>query len=261
MMLPFAMVLTRARRFAAFRGEVFEADLGRFSRVFRYSVAHAHVVTVNAPDLVAEAVRWGADPRRIVFVPNGVDIPAVPAPVDQSPPSAVVVANFRWYKGHDVLVQALATLQPCPDVRLIGEGDLLPQVSELVELQGLSSSVTFVDQPADVAAELGRAQFAIHPSRTEGMSNAILEQMAAGLPVVATDVGASRDLIADGLNGFLVPAGDSARLADAIRIIASSVELRTSMGRASRARAEAFSWSTSVERYMRLFAPEGNGPR
>lgn len=251
--LPVAAALTRAKRIAAFRGEVFARDLGVFARPFRTAVARAHVVTVNAPSLRDEAIRWGAHPDRITFVPNGVDLPPVRADVRTSPPTAVVVANFRWYKGHDVLIDALALVDQPLTVRLVGEGAEREAIRARARERGVADRLLFVEHPADVPAELRRAQFAIHPSRTEGMPNAVLEELACGLPVVATDVGATRLLIDDGETGFLVPPGDEEQLAKRITELAASAPLRASMAVAARTRAESFDWASCADRHVRIF--------
>jgi glycosyltransferase involved in cell wall biosynthesis len=251
--LPAAALVTRARRVAAFRGEVYDEDLRWTRRAFEYAVRNAHAVTINAPSLEAEARKRGADPCRIHLVPNGVQLPASVAVPDDAPPIAVVVANFRWYKGHDVLVAALTEVRSPLTVRLIGDGDLRAPTQNAARAQGVTDIVTFVDAPANVPAELAQAQFAIHPSRTEGLSNAILEQMAHGLPVVATDVGGTALLIDDGESGFLVPAGDAAALGAAIEKLASDPRLRVQMGSAARVKSERFAWATCTDSYQRLF--------
>jgi len=78
------------------------------------------------------------------------------------------------------------------------------------------------------------AQIYVQPSRFEGMSNAILEAMASGLPIIATDVDGNPDLVNEGENGLLVPTDDPPRLAAAMQQLLTDPELREKMGRASR---------------------------
>lgn len=195
----------------------------------------------------------GATPDRIVMVPNGVDIPATTSQVGTNPPTAVFVANFRQCKGHDLLLDALALVTEPLVVRLMGIGSLKEVIRKQVDARGLGGRVQFVDSSANVPTELSRAQFAIHPSRAEGLSNAILEELASGLPVVATDVGGTRLLVENGLNGFLVPSGDTALLAKRISEMAASPTLRTSMTEAARSRAGQFAWDACADRYLDLF--------
>jgi glycosyltransferase involved in cell wall biosynthesis len=77
----------------------------------------------------------------------------------------------------------------------------------------------------------------LHPSVSEGLSNATLEAMAVGLPVVVTDVGGMRELVSDGDNGFVTPSRDPTALATALRELAADSELRAKMGQRGRERA------------------------
>ncbi len=252
--LPLAALLTRAKRVAAFRGRVLEKEVGAKRPFFMWAVRHAHAVTVNAPHLEDVAVHWGARVERLAFIPNGVDLPAVPATVTHDPPTAVVVAHYQVYKGHDVLLESLQLVNAPLRVRLVGNGAGRSFIETLSVSLGVTEKVSFVDPPVVVADELQRAQFAIHPSRTEGLSNAILEELAHGLPVVATDVGGTCLLVDDGVTGRLVPAGDAVALAAAIEQLAGSAQLRESLSPMARARATEFGWQQCTARYMALFA-------
>ena len=93
------------------------------------------------------------------------------------------------------------------------------------------------------------------PSLGEGIANTILEAMACGLAVVATDVGGNPELVQHGFNGLLVPAADPQALADAIVKLADDADLRLAMGKAGRQMAEQrFSLETMVARYQRLYS-------
>lgn len=238
--------LRRTARVAAFRGEVFPTRFGIGTRLFRSAVRGAHGVTINAPQLREHALSWGADSDRVHFVANGVEVPDCSADPELTPPTAVVVANFRWYKGHDLLADALARVTAPVHVRLVGEGDYLEPTRQRLADLGIADRVTFVGQPADVPVELQQAQFAIHPSRTEGLSNAILEELAAGLPVVATDVGGTGLLVESGTNGLLVAPDDAQALAQAITYMATEHGERVRMAQAARKRAWEFSWDACV---------------
>lgn len=249
--LPLAALLCRAKRIAAFRGAT--AESGLLGYFFRLGVAHAHAVTINAPHLREVAIRWGASGERVFFIPNGVDIPAEKSDVGIQPPVAVVIANFIWYKGHDVLVDALQLVQVPLTVLLIGAGTGRGAVQQQIERSGVSDVVRFVADPADVPHELAKAQFAIHPSYSEGLPNAVLEELASGLPVVASDVGGIPVLIEDGLNGFLVTPGDKVLLAQRISELAASPALRRKMAVACGTRASEYGWDACVEGYLQLF--------
>lgn len=251
--LPVAALLTRARRIAAFRGKVDPRDVGWRGRILKLAVSRAHAITINAPHLEGVARNWGADPKTIQFIPNGVDLPTMVADVMSQPPTAVVVANFRNYKGHDLLLAALQQVEAKVTVKLLGEGETRLASEQLgLDLTG-GARVQFVEHSTNVTAELLQAQFAIHPSRTEGLPNAILEELAAGLPVVATDVGGTSLLVESGVTGVLVPPNDPVALAEAITTMATAPTERVTMAVNSRLRAESFSWTLCVAAYEDLF--------
>lgn len=267
--LPLAALLTRATLLAGIRGDVFPSEVRRIGPLFRIALSRSHWVTINAPSLFAEAIRWGAAPERVINIPNGVDQPPVVAVVERTPPTAVVVANFRHCKGHDVLLDALELVKRPLAVRLLGEGPLREPTRHAALARGLGDRITFVEPPADVVKELIGAQFAIHPSRTEGLPNAVLEELAAGLPIVATDVGATGLVVTDGVTGFLVPPENPERLAERIAELAASPKLRASMAGAARVTASRYTWDTCADRYLELFgvaraseaAVDGGGER
>lgn len=158
-------------------------------------------------------------------------------------PLAVAVSNFFAYKGHDVLVRAAARLAsriPGARLALVGrDSGTLEAVRALARGLGLSETVLFPGERADVPDFLRAADLFVHPSRQEGFSNAILEAMAAGLPVVACDVGGNAEAIVHGETGLLVPAGDDAAMADALGALLADPARSKAMGDAGRARAAA----------------------
>ena len=162
-----------------------------------------------------ECVRDG----KIITIYNGLPeeafVEVSPALVDSTKPVVLCVANLLGYKGHRHLLEALSRLQrkgrPCT-LLLAGEG----RERRALEFQAarLSIDVRFLGTCPDVRPYLARAAVVAHPSDEEGMSNAVMEAMAAGRPVVATAVGGTPELLAG--RGLLVPPADPAALADGI---------------------------------------------
>ncbi len=156
-------------------------------------------------------------------------------------PLVVTVSNFFPYKGHDTLVRAAGLLQPAfPEVRLalVGrDAGTLAAVRRQGAEAGLSETLLFPGARSDVADFLRAADLFVHPSREEGFSNAILEAMAAGLPVVAFDVGGNSEAVVDGETGLLVPPDDHGKLADAIASLLRDPDRARAMGEAGRRRA------------------------
>jgi glycosyltransferase involved in cell wall biosynthesis len=225
--------------------------------LYRRQLRCADAVVCNAPHLAQEAIdRHHAPSSRTSVIANGVDTSARSTPVDTQPPTAVVVANFHAYKGHADLLHALALVPETVEVfvRLCGTGRGRDEMRELAKTLGVDARVVFVEPPADISAELRHAQFAIHPSHTEGMSNAILEELGAGLPVIACNVGGNPGLISSEVNGLLVPASDPVALAAAVTRMVLDPVLRGQMSQMARASAEQHSWPACTQAHIELYS-------
>ena len=101
----------------------------------------------------------------------------------------------------------------------------------------------------ELAYAYASADFFIFPSTTDTFGNVVIEAQACGIPTVVTDVGGPRDLVENGVDGFVTKAHDSAELASAIRRLAEDAGLRVRMGAAARARVENRDWSEAVEKF------------
>jgi glycosyltransferase involved in cell wall biosynthesis len=158
-----------------------------------------------------------------------------------------VVASLRAVKGHLDLLAALATLADPPRVCLVGDGPDRAAILAAVDRLGLAGVVELAGHRPDARTVLPGYQFAVLPSHHEGLPNAVLEAMAAGLPVVATAVGAVPDVVADGVTGFVVPPRAPEALAAAIGRLAGDPALRTRFGTAARVRAGDFTVASCVD--------------
>jgi glycosyltransferase involved in cell wall biosynthesis len=209
---------------------------------------------------------WRRAPE--VVIPNGIVLPAAPTPADRARGRARlglagdhvvlgIVARLSPQKAHHVLLRALASLVPGrPRLRLvvIGGGEEESALRRLATELGIADRVLFTGTRRDVPELLAAFDVACLSSVHEGVPLAVLESMAAGLPVVATDCGALRDLVADGEEGFLVPVGDTAALAARLAQLCDGPELRAAMGARARARAEReFAIEHTVQKFQRLF--------
>lgn len=211
-----------------------------------------------------------ADPMRMQWIPNGVDTvrfkPASRQKRDASrrengiPENSVVfgcVASFTPVKRHSDLVEAFARVHRTnPDTRLllIGDGPLRSVIESQIASLGLTGSVMLPGNQADVTSMLSACDVMVLASSTEGMSNAILEGMACGLPVITTSVGGNPDLVEDGVGGTLVPPCAVEVLAEAMSSLAESPQTRERMGAAARARADSvFSLQQMVHAFDRMY--------
>ena len=203
-------------------------------------------------------ISWGFRPERIVYIPGSVDVekfwPASerrPDPL-QARRDIICVARLEYSKGIDVLLHAWKRLmltttewdaQLKPRLLLVGEGVLKPQLERMAVELNIQDSVEFLGLRSDVVGLLPQSWGFVLPSRGEGMSNALLEAMACGLPCIATRVSGSEDIIADGINGFLVEPEQPAELARVLRRLIEDTDLAQRLGREGR---------TTVEREFQL---------
>jgi glycosyltransferase involved in cell wall biosynthesis len=201
----------------------------------------------------------GLSPDRVAVLENGVDLSRFAAVCPPAPSGRVgVVANLRPVKGLDVFLRAAATVSaahPGAMFQIAGQGPLRAPLGRLAEELGLAGRVTWWGSVGDVPGFLAALELAVLPSLSEGMSNALLEYMAAGRPIVATAVGATARLIEDGVSGLLVPPGDSDRLAAAMGRLLADPELAARLGATARRRAvERHGRSAMVRRFEAFYA-------
>jgi glycosyltransferase involved in cell wall biosynthesis len=170
----------------------------------------------------------GFAPAKVRVIHNGLDIEKfhVPRERERLFPGAgdakliVLVGNMHTdVKGHPWLIDAAKTVvQDVSSARfvLVGDGDQRAAFEKRVATSGLEPNFMFMGRRSDVAKILACCDIAVLPSRAEGLSNAVLEYMAAGLPVIASRVGGNAELVQDGVTGLLVPSEDSSALAAAL---------------------------------------------
>jgi glycosyltransferase involved in cell wall biosynthesis len=187
----------------------------------------------------------GPAPESVVILENGVDLERFatvpPLRAGTAPVRVGVVSNLRPVKGLDVFLRAAAAVaarRPEVTFTIAGEGPERAALERLRAELGLVGRVQLPDVVADVPGFLAGVDVAVQCSRSEGMSNALLEYLAAGRAVVATRVGAADRLIEDGVHGLLVPPGDEAALAAAMGRLIEDAALRVRLGAAARRHVE-----------------------
>lgn len=191
--------------------------------------------------------RW-PPPMRVIH--NAVDLERfarLPYPA-KAEPTIAVVANLHPYKGHDRLLRALALARKeLPAVRLVvvGDGVARQGIRTLAGDLGLTDAITFVGAVADPAPFVADAHVVALTSDHEGFPNALLEAMAVGRPVVATNVGGIPELVRDGVDGFLTSA-DPAEIAARLAEVLGDPSLGERMGHSAHERAETFTWERVV---------------
>jgi glycosyltransferase involved in cell wall biosynthesis len=214
--------------------------LAIFRIINRYST---HIVA-NSEKAKAQtvAVENVAPEKVTVFYP-GVDLTRFTPGCelrDGSLPVVGIVANFRKVKDLPLFLRAAAVVSKACPARflLVGQGDLRPALQQLSEQLNISRHVEFSPLGASVPEALGKMSVACLSSESEGLPNAVLEYMAAGLPVVATDVGGVPELVEDNVTGFLVRKRTPEAFAEPIIRLLQDPGLRLAMGKSGRERAE-----------------------
>ncbi len=176
-----------------------------------------------------------------------------------SPPKYVVGAAGRLSseKGFSILIEAARQVingQPSVGFVLFGEGRLRAELNRQIAEAGLSDRFILAGFHRDLDSLLPGLDVLIQSSFTEGLPNILLEALAAGVPGVATAVGGTPELLEQGVNGFLVPAGEPSALAKGIEEMLSSESRRQTMGRRGRDRVGAlFTFEAQAGQYLRLF--------
>ncbi len=228
-----------------------------------------HMVSNKVRQL--QVVEDRLDESRAITVYNGIDLAAVDAAdplldrsqlrgCNDSGPVITTVANIRQVKGIDVLIRAAASVcRACPSARFVVVGEAhydsyLEELKALAASLGVENQVRFMGSRKDVFSILKSSDIFCLPSRTEGMSNALIEAMASRLPCVATDVGGNGELITNGKTGFLVPNEDAEAMASALIKLIDNSSLATEIGRSGRQRIEeSFTLERMITRYLDLY--------
>ncbi|HEY6100476.1 MAG TPA: glycosyltransferase [Anaeromyxobacter sp.] len=231
------------------RVDLNHAVVGYKRQVLAFASRHADRVLVNAVCIRDLVLREGVEPDRVVVVRNGLELDVfdraarrAPEPPAPAPGGVVCVANMHHpVKGQTDLLMAMKEVlrvRPEAHLVLVGDGLRRPHLERSARQLGIADRCHFVGHRLDAPAILARAAMAVSPSYAEGISNAIMEAMAARLPVVATAVGGSPELVREGVNGFLVPPGAPAALARRILDVLANAQRRRRMGEKGRRIAE-----------------------
>ena len=211
--------------------------------VEKLAFGRANAIVVNSAAVREHLIKRRAPAGKIHVIYNGLDIARF-ADIDRDRDAAIrefglptdknirfiaLVANLR----HDVknvpmllrVAQRMTDTQPNTHFVIAGEGELKAELADLAEHLGVAENVHFVGRCTDVPALLSVSYACVLTSTAEGFSNSILEYMAAGKPVVATNVGGAAEAIEDGINGYLVNSDDDAAMSEWISQLLGDSEM------------------------------------
>jgi glycosyltransferase involved in cell wall biosynthesis len=197
-------------------------------------------VTCNSRAAANRLIESGLRKSKVMVIPNALPdaafdetAPALPRRPGVLRVSLIARMNNR-VKNHDLFMHAAARLAskfPSVEFLLVGDGPLRQELEKLAVQLGIGARVTFMGERYDIPAVLAATDISVLPSSSESLPNAVLESMAAGVPVVATDVGGTGELIRSGETGLLVPPNNEVKLAEAIESLLESPALRVDYGR------------------------------
>lgn len=238
----------------------------RSGPALRRVIAHADAVVSLSAESTEELATIGIR-RTVVSIPNGVDTAHFRPATDRRalrrrlglPPGPIVFHAGRLSpeKGQDVLVEAWPQVTGSHGDALLllaGDGPERAALHAAVRRLGVADRVCFLGDVPDVAPYLAASDVFVLPSRAEGMSNALLEALATGLPCLASAVGGNQAVIAPGENGLLSPPEDARELAAGLRALLSDGALRARLAVAARQTAERrFSLDSVADRHRALY--------
>ena len=247
-------------------------------RIELYAFKLAHMVVANSQAVEQHLLQDGLSRTKIAIIHNGLDLERVDArnersrddeltalglPTKEPRRFVTIVANLRHeVKDHATFLRAARGVKnsvPAASFVIAGEGELIKPMRALAAELGLQDDVFFIGRCERIGQLLSISEVCVLSSVAEGFSNSILEYMAAGRPVVATDVGGAREVVAEGTTGFLVGPRDHTGMADRIiRLLDDPLGARA-MGQQGRSVViEKFSRGAQLQRtellYERLLA-------
>jgi glycosyltransferase involved in cell wall biosynthesis len=230
-----------------------------------YTRATSRIVTTGEALKKELVERNGFPAPRIDSVPTGVDAghfrpgdriaarALLKLPTDR--PLVGIVATLRSWKGHRYLVRALSELPADTGLVIVGDGPQRAAIEALVDEHGLRERTTFAGNQRDVLPWLQALDvFALPSYANEGVPQALLQAMLAGLPCVTTSVGGIPELAKNGETALVVPPEDVKALVGAIRTLLESADLRSRLGNAARQHCEKrFSYQEMLDRMERIY--------
>jgi glycosyltransferase involved in cell wall biosynthesis len=219
-------------------------------------------IVVNSEFMRRNVVDWFKVNRdKVIVIPNGVDMNVFTKSNNgvllDGDPCVLFVGHLAILKGVDVLIRATAKLKiklPNIKLHLVGGGNI-HAFSLLARQYGVEKNVVFhgwVEQ-SKLSRYYKSANFCIFPSRHEGFGLVILEAMALGIPVIASDIPTFKEIIADGNDGVMFKSEDADALSDKVLTLYYDPKLRNELGSNAFEKAKKYSWENIADQYIALY--------
>lgn len=226
--------------------------------VERLAFGTAHAIVANSESTRDYLDSYARKKTHVIY--NGVDLTRFDSNGNSTNghKSVAMVANLRHeVKNVPMLLRAAKrVVADIPNINFViaGEGEMEMQLKNIAIEMGVTENVEFTGRCTDVPALLSNSQACVLTSRAEGFSNSILEYMAAGKPVVATNVGGASEAIVDGETGYLVASDDDAAMAEKLIGILGDKKRAAEMGKKGKQRiSEKFSSDAQLDKTLRLY--------
>ena len=233
-----------------------QGRLSQLANVVAFRSSRA--IVANSRDVAAYITRTYAAPRRrIRVIYNGIDVECFhPDTAGAALGPIVSVGRLVEQKNHALFLRAAAALsREVPEARfmIVGDGPLREALERQACELGIADGVIFTGERGDIEALVRTASLFWLTSRWEGMPNVVLEAMASGVPVIATDVGGTGELVQDGVDGFVVAPNDADAFVRHSRDLLRDTAMRRRCAAAARAHAERFSMPRMIDAMARLY--------
>ncbi len=241
--------------------ERFDSLYGKLLPLIKNIWRYAGQVVANSAGLKDLAAR-NFSAEKISIIPNGVDTEEFQPQPELRPAGKFVItpgaSRLTERKGLNYLIEAVKLIEkkyPQVELKIMGDGNAKEQLEAQVKELALEERVEFIGRvPREkTTAYYQAASVFVLPSLNEGMSNALLEAISCGLPVIVTDTGGTSELITDGEGGFIVEAKNSEQIAERLSRLIEDEALREKMGAVNRRKAEEMSWTSVAQQYAELY--------
>ncbi|MEM3612936.1 MAG: glycosyltransferase family 4 protein [Candidatus Bathyarchaeia archaeon] len=237
-----------------------------YEKIFGKIILSSSDVVIAVSHAVRQhVISLGAPPKRVIVVPNGVDLEEFSMPFNTRKsiePDVIFVGRLIPNKGLEYLIEAAKILIRSGSTKIrfkiVGDGPYRQQLEELVTRYGLSPYFEFLGFVPKVSEILRNGGIFVRPSLTEGMPLTILEAMASGLPIIATRVSGTAEIVIHNETGILVEPGNVEQLAEAIKYLVESPDEALRLGWNARAfierhYREKFSWDAAASNVLSVY--------
>jgi glycosyltransferase involved in cell wall biosynthesis len=242
---------SKSQKVAGVRGSIIRR--GKFiSKIYSILLQKSDLVICNSLSLKNYCIQEHyISSKNVIVIPNGLAIPEVDFGKFNNK-KILVISNFHSYKGYDILLKALSLIKSEFHAYLLGSGPEEQKMIELSQFLNIENQIIFRGQ-IDPSIDLSDSWFAVHPSRSEGFSNAVLEELSYGLPVIAFDVGGNSEAIKTLQNGIIAKDFSEKSLSEAIEFLLMNDDERQRMSINAVASVKQYSWEIIAETYETTF--------